>query len=123
MFKRNLIVALAAVAALAVLTVPATAQNEVVVAAQNPSFDWTGKVDQTVNYQWSTTIDNPSRKDLQLAVTLEFLDDTGTVVTTDRLTVEVAEDSSVDVDNAASITWAQAQEATQYRITLAEIEG
>lgn len=43
---------------------------------------------------------------------------------TDRQTVDVGRESTAQVDGSASITWAQAQQATQYRVTLVEaVEG
>lgn len=120
MSKRVLMIALAGILALS-LSAPAFAQNEVVVSVQDPSFSWAGKRDQTVNYEWSATVDNPSRKDFTVNVTLEFLDAEGTVVATDRRTADVDRESSAAVESSASITWAQAQQATQYRVTLAEV--
>lgn len=121
MSKRVLMIALAGILALS-LSAPAIAQDEVVVSVQDPSFAWAGKRDQTVNYEWSATIDNPSRKDFTVDVTLEFLDAEGTVVATDRQTADVGRESTAAVESSASITWAQAQQATQYRITLADAD-
>lgn len=113
---RRKLVTLIAVVALLVGVAPAFGQTENVVQAHDPSFSWTGKEAQTANFRWSATITNPSRRDTTVTVTLQLIDASGNVVGADVKTVDVGRESDVEVGGDASLPYADANRATQYRI-------
>jgi hypothetical protein len=104
----------------ALVATPVLAQ--VTVSVQNPTFAWTGKAGQNANYQWTAKVDNPSKKELNVRVTIELLDSAGNVVGSDTYEAMVGKMGSADIDQNASIPFADAEKASQYRVVLAEIE-
>ena len=119
--KARSIVAVMMVMALGmVFAAEAVAQLEVTV--QNRSFAWTGKSGQDANYRWSATINNPSTRELNVRVTIELLDSAGAVVGQNSSDVMLAPEDNTSVEENASIAFATAETAEQYRITLMEIE-
>ena len=120
MKARSIVAVLLVVALGAMFTVDVLAQTEITV--QSRDFAWTGKSGQNANYRWSATIDNPSGRDLNVRVTMEMLDDSGNVVGSDSADLMLPRRESSSVDQTASIAYATAQTARQYRIVLMEIE-
>ena len=96
------------------------AQTEVTV--QDRSFAWTGKSGQDANYRWSATINNPSGRELNVRVTIELLDSAGAVVGQNSSDVMLTPENTTSVQEDASIAFATAETAEQYRITLMEVE-
>lgn len=111
--RRKLITLVAAIAVLAA-AVPVLAQS--VITAHDPSFSWTGKEDQQANYTWSATVTNPSRREATINVTLQLIDASGNVVAADAKTITVGRESDTEVGGDASLAYAEAARATQYRI-------
>lgn len=108
-------------ALVALVAAPVLAQTPVTV--QNPSFEWTGKEGQQANYRWSATVDNPSsRDDLRVRVTLEMLDSGGNVVASDSTEMQLPEEDQASIDRTAQVEVETAQQATEYRITMVELE-
>jgi hypothetical protein len=95
---------------------------QITVSVQNPTFAWTGKAGQQANYHWTAKVDNPSRKDLNVRVTIELLDSAGNVVGSDTYESIVGKMGSEDIDQSASIAFAEAEKASQYRVVITEIE-
>lgn len=114
---RRLITAVTLLALVAVAT-PAIAQDEYVVAATDPSFAWTGKQDQQAMYEWSSTLTNPSRREVMVNVSLQLLDSAGNVVIADTKSVTIAGESEMSVGGEASMPFSDARSATQYRIVV-----
>lgn len=121
MFRRN-VMALTAMVALVLMAAPVIAQDTIEVSVQSPSFSWTGKEGQRANFAWSATVDNPSRRDLHVDVTLQLLDAEGTVVSSDVQRLTVAGESQVGVEGESFLSYSDATEATDYRIMLAGVE-
>jgi len=120
MKARSISVAAVALAVCALVVTPALAQT--VVSVQNPTFAWTGKVGQQANYHWTAKVDNPSKKELNVRVTIELLDSAGNVVGSNTSETMVGKLGSADIDQTASIAFADAENASQYRVVLTEIE-
>lgn len=116
-WTRSLMLALA----VALVAGPALAQTPVTV--QNPSFEWTGKEGPQANYRWTATVDNPSsRDDLRVRVSLEMLDDDGNVVASDSTEMLLPEEDQASIERTARVEVDTAQQASQYRVTIVEIE-
>jgi len=116
-WTRNVALALA----VALLAGPALAQTPVTV--QNPSFEWTGKEGDQANFRWTAIVDNPSsRDDLRVRVSLEMLDDAGNVVGSDSTEMLLPEEDQVSIERDARIAVSTAQQASDYRVTIVEIE-
>lgn len=112
---------LVAMVSLVLLATPVLAQ--VAVTVQNPSFSWTGKEGQQANFRWSATIDNPSKRDVRVRMTLELLDEAGGVVSSDSTEIRLAKESDESIQRTGTIAFSEAQKAKQYRITLAGLEN
>lgn len=121
--SRRPFVLFAALVLAVVLVAPALAMDDVNVSVQNPSFSWTGKQDQQAGYDWSATVSNPSKRPTSVIVTLHLLDASGNVVASDTKTVEVMRQSQVAVSGKGMLAYADANKATQYRITLEGAES
>jgi len=111
---RRMTVAVIGLLALALVATPALAQS--VISAQNPSFSWTGKQDQQANFTWSATLTNPSKRTTTVVVTLQLIDASGNVVGADTKTVTLQRESDMEVGGDASIAYADAARAAQYRV-------
>lgn len=120
MKARSITAAAVVLAVCAMVATPVLAQ--ITVSVQNPTFAWTGKAGQEANYHWTAKVDNPSRKDLNVRVTIELLDSAGNVVGSDTYESMVAKMGSADIDQSASIPFAEAEKASQYRVVITEIE-
>ncbi|MCH7825959.1 MAG: hypothetical protein IH849_14260 [Acidobacteria bacterium] len=120
MKARSIIAILVVVVVGAMIAGEALAQKE--ISVQNRSFAYTGKSGQNANYRWSATIDNPSRRDLNVRVTLEMLNAAGEVVASDRADVMLPPMDSTSVEQTSSVALATAETATQYRVVLMEIK-
>ncbi len=111
---RRTTIAVLALALLVSSAAPVFAQS--VVTAHDPSFSWSGKEGQQANYSWSSTLTNPTRRDVTVVVTLQLLDSAGNVVGSDVRTVSLARESDMQVGGDASLGYTDASRATQYRI-------
>ena len=120
MKARSILAVIVILAVGALVATEALAQVE--VAVQNKSFAWTGKSGPDAGYRWSATINNPSRRELNLRVTIELLNAAGDVVSYDSADVVLQKEDSASVEQTASVAVATAQTATQYRVVLVEIE-
>ena len=113
-------------AVIMVLTIGALAAGEalaqVEVSIQNPNFAWTGKSGPDANYRWSATVNNPSGRDLNVRIALELLDANGNLVARDTADVMLPKMDRASVGQAASMSVAAAETATQYRVVLTELE-
>lgn len=118
MLRRSATCFVVALAVCAVLLPVAYAQVTVSVEAQN--FAWTGKQGQQANYRWSAIIGNPSRRVLDVEVTLQLLDADGEVVASKSETTTLEGESQTTVDSTGSVAFADAETAAQYRIVLVE---
>ena len=121
MFRRPSAYLLAALA-ISLLAAPAIAQMQY-VSAQSPSFSWTGKQDQQANFSWNATVDNPSKRMVAVHVTLHLLDANGDVISSDTQTTEVGKLSQARVSHTGSLAYADANRATDYRITVEGAES
>jgi hypothetical protein len=120
MKARSIIAVLMVVALGAMFATELLAQTE--VSVQNRSFAWTGKAGQNANYRWSTTIDNPSSRELNVRVTIELLNTAGDVVGQNSADVMLNPMDNTAVEQTSNIEVATAETAAQYRIVLMEIE-
>ncbi len=120
MKTRSMLAVLLVVVMGAMFAAEALAQVE--VSVQNRSFAWTGKSGQNANFRWSATIDNPSRRELNVRVTFEMLNAAGEVVGQDSTDVMLTPMDRTSVEQTASIAVSTAESATQYRVVLMEIE-
>ena len=120
MKARSITAAAVVLAMCALVAAPVLAQT--IVSVQNPTFAWTGKAGQEANYNWTAKVDNPSKKELNLRVTIELLDSAGMVVGSDTYEAMVGKMGSADIDQNASVAFAEAEKASQYRVVLTEIE-
>jgi len=120
MKARSIVAVLLVVALGAMFAVEALAQIEVSVT--NRTFAWTGKSGQDANYRWSATIDNPSSRELNVRVTIELLNAQGDVVGNNSAEVMLPAMDNTSVEQTASVAFATAETARQYRIVLMEIE-
>jgi hypothetical protein len=102
--------------------VAAEAVAQIEVGVSDRSFAWTGKSGQDANYRWSATINNPSRRELNVRVTIELLNAAGEVVGNNSADVMLPPEDTTSVEQTSSITVATAETARQYRIVLMEIE-
>ena len=118
---RRLTTAVTLLALLAV-AVPAMAQDEIIVRATNPSFSWGAKQDQQATYEWSSTLNNPSRREAVVNVSLQLLDDAGNVVGSDTKLVTIARESEMSVGGESMLAYADASNAAMYRIVVAAAE-
>jgi len=116
---RRLTTAVTLLALLAV-AMPAMAQDEIVVSATNPSFSWGAKQDQQATYEWSSTLNNPSRRETTVTVSLQLLDSQGNVVADDVKMVTIAGETEMGVGGEATLPYAEARSAAMYRIVVAE---
>lgn len=117
---RSMVVATLVLALSVTLVTPALAQTE--ISVKNPAFSWTGKSGQQANYSWSAIVDNPSGKKLNVRVTIELLDNSGSVVGSDSREVLVPKRDQANLDVTANLAFADAKRASQYRIVLSQIE-
>ncbi len=120
MKARSITAAAVVLAMCALVAAPVFAQT--VVSVQSPTFAWTAKAGQQANYHWTASVDNPSKKELNVRVTIELLDSAGNVVGSDTSETMVGKMARADIDQTASLAFADAENASQYRIVLTEIE-
>jgi hypothetical protein len=120
MKARSITASAVVLAMCALVAAPVLAQT--VVSVQNPTFAWTGKAGQTANYHWTASVDNPSKKELNVRVTIELLDGAGNVVGSDTSETWIGKMARADIDQTASVAFAEAEKASQYRVVLTEIE-
>ena len=120
MKARSITASAVVLAMCALVAAPVLAQT--VVSVQSPTFAWTGKTGQTANYHWTASVDNPSKKELNVRVTIELLDGAGNVVGSDTSETWIGKMARADIDQTASVAFAEAEKASQYRVVLTEIE-
>ncbi len=111
-----------AVAILAILVLASTAIAQEVVRVTNPNFAWAGKQDQTANYTWSSTVNNPSSHEVRAEVTVQLLDSSGGVLASDSQMVSVMSGGTAPVNGRSSLAYDAASRATQYRVVIAAAE-
>ena len=115
--SRRMTAALAVAALAGTLLLPAaTAQMAVTVGSQE--FSWAGKRDQQATYTWEAMIDNPSRRELTVNVTLQLLDANDEVVSSNTKVVNLARESSTTVSGDGSMAFADAERSTRFRVML-----
>ena len=102
--------------------VAADAIAQATVSVQDRSFAWTGKSGQNANFRWTATIDNPSRRALNVRVTIELLDSQGSVVAQDSAEVMLPQMDRASVQQTGSVAFSTAEQAAQYRVVLVAID-
>lgn len=102
---------------LACLPALATA-DEVEVRVQETSFSWSGKQDGAADFEWSAVVDNPGRREMNVEVRLDLLDDTDAVIATESVVVTLDPEARTPVGGTGSLPYPEARRADLFRIGL-----
>ena len=107
---------------LMVATILPAAAVQMNVAVVSQGFSWTGKQNQQARYDWRASVRNPSRRTVTVTATLQLLDNSGAVVSSDRESITIDRESAASVNGSGEVAYSSAQRATQYRVDLVQQE-